>query len=274
MMLDELLCARDASNGAVVFGLTFAGRVGLAAGIARTGNELAGLTALRLGHVEIGTVTRTNELLIDRSSIPAAFRVGVNFGSSIPGLDENVIEDYAAVMAAAWDDADFLVANLSSPRAGRTGNTPGVDDLLARLRSMQNRLAGRAGRMRPLLIKIAGGNTGDAMPVALVAARRLAFEGVVLVTPDLDRLKAVRDYMPCGEIVSVGGVSTQECIARRLEAGAALVQFHSAFVDGGVARYRLMRDTKGTPKRQLVEKGAPWAANADPVDRGQVARML
>ncbi len=234
-MLDERLRARDASKGAMVFGLPFAHRIGLAAGIARTGIELAGLMALKLGHVEIGTVTRPSDLCVDRSIIPADFRVGINFGSSMPGLDENVIEDYAAVMAAAWHDADFLVANLSSPRAGRTGDTPGVDDLLARLRSVQNRLAARAGQMRPLLIKISGGNAGDAMPAALVAARSLAFEGVVLVTPDLDRLKAVRDYVPCGEIVSVGGVSTQECIARRLEAGAALVQYHSAFFSHGIA---------------------------------------
>lgn len=255
-MLDERLRARDASKGAVVFGLTFADRIGLAAGIARTGIELAGLMALKLGHVEIGTVTRSSDLCVDRSSIPADFRVGINFGSSMPGLDGNVIEDYAALMAAAWQKADFLVANLSSPRAGRTGDTPGVENLLARLRSVQDRLAEGPGQMRPLLIKIAGGNAGDVMPAALVAARRLAFEGVVLVTPDLDRLKAVRDYMPCGEIVSVGGVSTQECIARRLEAGAALVQYHSAFVAGGVARRQLMRDTKGMPMLLPPVKGS------------------
>jgi len=272
-MLDELPLTKNASSAAVVFGLSFSERIGLAAGIVRTGIELVGLATLELGHVEIGTVTRPNDLCIDRSSIPAAFRVGVNFGSSMPGLGENVIDDYAAVLAAAWDEADFLVANLSSPYAGRTGDTPGVCALLEHLRGMQERLAAKTGRMRPLLIKILGGKAGDAIPAALVAARRLAFDGVVLVTPDLDRVKAVRDYMPCGEIVSVGGVSTQECIARRLEAGAALVQIHSAFVAGGVARHRLMRDTKGTPKKQLVQKGAPWAADADPVDDGQEPKM-
>lgn len=236
-MLDELMPNDNASKPAVVFGMGFTNPIGLAAGIARTGIELAGLATLGLGHVEIGTVTRPVDLRIERSCMPATFRVGVNFGSSLPGLDDHVIDDYEAVMAAAWDGADFLVANLSSPRAGRTGDTPGVGDLLSRLRSMQDRLATRTGLFRPLLIKIAGGNAGDAMPAALATARRLAFEGVVLVTSDLARLRAVRDFMPCGEIVSVGGVSTGECIAQRLEDGAALVQIHSAFVSIAAARY-------------------------------------
>lgn len=234
-MIEELLGSAVASRPVLALGQCFSSCIGLAAGIDRTGRNLATLAGIGFGHVEIGTVTRPSDLCVDRSSIPADFRVGINFGSSMPGLDEKVIEDYAAVMAAAWHNSDFLVANLSSPGAGRTGDTPGVDDLMTRLRSVQDRLAARAVQMRPLLIKISGGKAGDAMPAALVAARRLALEGVVLVTPDLDRLRAVRDYMPCGEIVSVGGVSNQECIARRLEAGAALVQYHSAFFSHGIA---------------------------------------
>lgn len=235
-MLDELLrtdCARDQVHA---LGLRFLNRIGLAAGIDRTGSELAALADLGFGHVEIGTITKASDIAIDRSRLPAGFRVGVNFASSLPGLDDDVIDDYVAVMVAAWDRADFLVANLTSPRAGRTGDTPGVDVLMARLRRMQDRLAAATGLLRPLLIKISGGRRGDAMPAALVAARRHAFEGVVLVTHDLDRMQAARDFLACGDIVSVGGASTPECVCSRIAAGAALVQIHSAFVTGGFTR--------------------------------------
>lgn len=235
-MLDELLRADCARNQVHALNLHFPNRIGLAAGIDRTGRELAALADLGFGHVEVGTITKASDIEIDRSRLPAGFRVGINFASSLPGLDGDVIDDYVAVMIAAWDRADFLVANLTSPRAGRTGDTPGVDMLMARLRSMQGRLAARSGLLRPLLIKISGGRRGDAMPAALVAARRHAFEGVVLVTHDIDRMKAARDFMACGDIVSVGGVSSPACICSRLAAGAALVQIHSAFVTGGFTR--------------------------------------
>ncbi len=228
----------DVPAPTVAMGLSFANPIGLAAGIDRTGKLLSTLSRLYVGHLEIGTITSANDLDLDPRAAPANFRIGINFGSARAGIADGVIDDYVTLMAAAWDKADYLVANLTAPGCGRTGDTPGLAALLTRLGREKDRLAQRTGRCPPLLAKISPGST--TLPAALTAALRFQFDGIVLVTARLDQVKAARDMVAERTIISVGGVACVSDVKSRLLAGANLVQVHSAFVAGGADTLRAM----------------------------------
>lgn len=225
--------SRRGSAATTVMGLAFANALGLAAGIDRTGANLARLTACGVGHIEIGTVKDARTLAIDRTSLQAPLVVGVNIGSARPGLDDDVIDDYARMLNAVWDTADYVVANMSAPLDGRNEETPGVERLLARLKAEQRDRAAAASKRVPLLLKSGGGRAGAGIPQAIQAARDTAIDGVVLVSACLDRLCEIRDFLGSTPVISVGGVTCAEEVAERLAAGAALVQVHSAYESGG-----------------------------------------
>ena len=137
-----------------VAGLTFPNPLGLAAGLDKNGEAVAGLFGLGFGFVEVGTVTPRaqpgnpkprlfrlpeHEALINRMGFnnegaeamamrlaALTFRpgpLGVNLGKNKDTPLEAAAEDY--VRAAGWLSpyADYLVVNLSSP------NTPGLRTL-------------------------------------------------------------------------------------------------------------------------------------------------
>ena len=116
-------------HAAVQFaGLSFANPLGLAAGFDRQGTMIRALGRLGFGHIEIGTVTPEDRLAYTRLPI-GGLRIGVNIGSRRRGLDEDVIADFATVLQAVFQKADYIVANLSSPFASRAADTRGIERL-------------------------------------------------------------------------------------------------------------------------------------------------
>jgi dihydroorotate dehydrogenase len=161
-----------------VAGLRFANPLGLAAGVDKNGEAIAGFFGLGFGAVEIGTLTplpqpgnarpRLFRLPEDRAVVN---RYGFNNDGLAAGLDQarrarrggilgiNVgankeaadrIADYATGVAAAAPIANYVTINISSP------NTPGLRDLQsgAALRDLLAR-AGAAKGGTPLFLKIA-----------------------------------------------------------------------------------------------------------------------
>lgn len=216
-----------------VMGLSFSGPLGVAAGVDRDGRKIASLDLAGFGHIEIGTVTPETPIAFQER--PRALRVGFNFGSARQGLDDGVIEDYCAALRYVSERADYLCANLTSPHGGRGGDSPGVESLLRRLRAERYHLAEQSARVAPLLIKVAAGRGNDLMPRAIAEARRLRFDGVVLVCADLPRIGAVKDFIGDLDLISVGGVTTAEEVGGRIRCGASLVETHSAFLAGEAA---------------------------------------
>ena len=140
-----------------LWGLTFDGPIGLAAGLDKNGVAIDAFAALGFSHVEIGTVTalpqpgndlpRLFRLVSDRAVInrmgfnndgavkigarlAARYRerrpecvLGVNIGKSKVVDLEAALDDYLASTRALAAVADYLVVNCSSP------NTPGLRDL-------------------------------------------------------------------------------------------------------------------------------------------------
>ena len=136
----------------VVAGLDFANPIGLAAGVDKDGEAIAGFLGLGFGAVEIGTLTplpqsgnpkpRLFRLVADRAVINrmgfnngglegglararaarrGAGRLGINVGANKDASDR--VADYVAGVTAAARIADYVTINISSP------NTPGLRDL-------------------------------------------------------------------------------------------------------------------------------------------------
>jgi len=223
-------------------GLDFSNPLGLAAGVDRTGCLLPTLASLGFGHVEVGTITRGTTGVRLSTAMRPRLRVGVNIGSARRGLDDKVIDDYVAAFERVCDQADYVAVNLSSPFLERSGDTPGVDSLVRRLGEAWAGHCAETGHRVPLLIKLACGAPGTALPAAITAVRRHKLSGVVLVSSSLVQIAAVCNYLEGAAVISVGGVASAVDVAARLAAGAALVQIHTA----------LVRDGPGGPKRILA----------------------
>jgi dihydroorotate dehydrogenase len=171
-----------------LWGLKFPNRVGLAAGLDKTGEAIDGFGAMGFGHVEIGTLTPrpqpgtekprlfrivekeaiVNRMGFNNPGMTAGMAnvarrtwkgiVGVNIGKNFDTPNERAVDDYLICLRAAWPQADYVTVNLSSP------NTKGLRDLqqegtcralIRALRSEQAVLGQQHGRHVPVLIKIA-----------------------------------------------------------------------------------------------------------------------
>jgi dihydroorotate dehydrogenase len=185
--------------------------------------------------------------------------VGVNIGKSRVVAVDEAIGDYLESTRLLAPVADYLAVNVSSP------NTPGLRGLqeLERLAPLLAAVRDAAGET-PVLVKIApdladaevrrvsglaaglglagliATNTtlsrdGLRSPAAEVErAGEGGLSGAPLAARALEVLRIVRAVVPeefC--VVSVGGVETAEDVARRLAAGATLVQGYTAFLYRG-----------------------------------------
>ena len=160
-----------------VAGIDFANPLGLAAGVDKDAEAIAGFHALGFGAVEVGTLTplpqpgnprpRLFRLVADRAIInrmgfnngglAAALKrlptrpkgvLGLNVGANKDSSDR--IADYVAGVTQAARAADYVTINISSP------NTPGLRDLQggAALADLLARCTGARGTT-PLFLKVA-----------------------------------------------------------------------------------------------------------------------
>lgn len=174
----------DASASVRVAGIDFPNPVGLAAGLDKNGEAIAGLFGLGFGSVEIGTLTpkpqsgnlkprlfrlAQDEAVINRmgfnnDGIDAALTrvarlkhragvLGINVGANKDSADR--VADYTLGVTKAAPLADYLTINVSSP------NTPGLRDLQSRPALDELLAAVDAARVlgdgarRPVFLKIA-----------------------------------------------------------------------------------------------------------------------
>lgn len=185
--------------------------------------------------------------------------LGVNIGKSRVVPIEEAIDDYRESARLLAPLADYLAVNVSSP------NTPGLRGLqeLDRLSPLLEAVRKEAGET-PVLVKIAPdlsdaevrrvselavglGLAGlvavnttlaraglSSNPAEVARAGEGGLSGAPLAARSLEVLRIVRSVVPpefC--VVSVGGVETAEDVAKRLSAGATLVQGYTAFLYRG-----------------------------------------
>mgnify|MGYP003666792174 CR=1 FL=1 len=202
-----------------LMGLTFANRVGLAAGLDKNADHLDALGALGFGFVEVGTVTPNaqpgnpkprlfrlaqHEAIINRFGFnnkgvehlvqqvkKRHYRgiVGINIGKNLTTAVENALDDYLLCLEAVHPVADYITVNVSSP------NTPGLrtlqfgeqlDALLGPIRARTNEL-NIADRHVPLLIKIAPDMSAEEVALMAASIERNALDGVIATNTTVSR---------------------------------------------------------------------------------------
>lgn len=220
-------------------GLDLPNPVGLAAGLDKNAEALAGLSRLGFGFVECGSVTplaqdgnpkpRLFRLSQDRAIInrmgfnnagleafaghlanrPAGCVVGANLGAN--KQTEDRASDYVTGLRRLSGLADYFTVNISSP------NTPGLralqgraalDDLLGRVDAARTPGAG------PVFLKIAPDLTADEIGMIVEAALAHRIDALIVSNTTLDRPESLRS----SDRGESGGLSGAPLRDRALEA--------------------------------------------------------
>ena len=280
-----------------VMGLRFPNPVGLAAGLDKNGDHIDALAALGFGFIEIGTVTPRPQ---PGNPKPRLFRIperqaivnrmgfnnggvdnllarvaaaqfprrggilGINIGKNFDTPIEKAADDYLICLDKVYDAASYVAVNISSPNTKNLRDLQrddALDDLLARLKLAQARLADQRGRYVPMALKIAPDL--DDLQIRAIAdlLRRHRMDGVIATNTTLARtgVEGLRNANEAGglsgaplreastavlkklaaalagevPIIGVGGIMNGADAAAKIAAGASLVQFYSGFIYRG-----------------------------------------
>ncbi len=234
-------------GGVTVMGLRFPNRIGLAAGMDKTGEAVDGFGALGFGHIEVGTVTPRpqpgnepprlfrlireeaviNRMGFNNPGLEAMLRhlerrrtfrgvLGVNLGKNFDTPNERAVEDYVAGLRAFYPVADYVAVNLSSP------NTKGLRDLQSvnafaalfdRLLEERRLLQAEHGIYRPIAVKVAPDLSPEQTADLAAVINRLPLDAVIATNTTIDR-SAVQGHPLAGE---AGGLSGRPLAAKSLE---------------------------------------------------------
>ncbi len=206
-----------------VMGLSFPNRIGLAAGMDKSGLAVAAFGALGFGHVEIGTITPRaqpgneqprlfrlleHQAIINRMGFNnpgmavvlanleksrQGFKgiVGINIGKNFDTPNENALDDYLTGFRQAYSAADYIAINLSSP------NTKGLRDLQAAdttrqlikaLQDERKKLAkSNQGRQVPIVVKIAPDLSDPHIYELAAVFSETHIDGVIATNTTIDR---------------------------------------------------------------------------------------
>ena len=286
-------------------GLKFRNRVGLAAGLDKDAHCIEGLLAMGFGFVEVGTLTPRaqpgnpkprlfrlvdDEALINRMGFnnggvaaaveriraarrrlgPTAGMIGVNIGKNKDTDNADAACDYLLGLEAAYDVADYVTINISSP------NTAGLRDLqesdalhalLTTLKRRRDELRSQRDRNVPLAAKIAPDLSDEAIDAVARVLLDVGVDGCIATNTTVSRPIANSTEwrneagglsgkplngmaVHCVErlarslggrvpIVGVGGIHDVASARRFLDAGATLLQVYTGFIYRGP---QLVRD--------------------------------
>jgi dihydroorotate dehydrogenase len=277
-----------------LMGLTFANRVGLAAGFDKNGIAVHGLARLGFGFIEIGTVTPRPQpgnprprvfrlpgadALINRLGFPShgldivAARLsqqranvvcGINIGKNADTPIDQAAVDYVTCLRGAYDIADYVTINISSPNTAnlRSLQAPTLlRHMLSILMDERARLRSASGRHVPLVLKLSPDMEADELAGVAELLRPLGVDGVVATNTTVTR-PGVESLPHAGEkgglsgaplferslavvrtlrqllgddypLIGVGGINSAERARQMREAGADLVQVYTGLVYRG-----------------------------------------
>lgn len=292
------------SDPIMCFGLQFPNRVGLAAGLDKNGECVPAWQAIGFGFVEVGTVTpraqmgnpkprlfrlTEHQAIINRMGfnnrgidylveqlryIKRLCPVGINIGKNKDTSLERAAEDYLFCFEKAYEMADYITVNISSP------NTPGLRTLqqadflraiLVPLVESRKKLADKFSKNVPILVKIAPDLEEQEISPLVDELVTLQVEGVIATNTTVSRpsylgaqhqqegglsgapltalsTKIVRLlHEKAGEalpIVAAGGIMTAQDAKEKFEAGASLVQLYTGLIYRGPSLIREIKAVK------------------------------
>ncbi|MEO0446493.1 MAG: quinone-dependent dihydroorotate dehydrogenase [Verrucomicrobiota bacterium] len=286
-----------------VMGVRFPNAVGLAAGMDKAGEAVDAFGAIGFGHVEVGTVTPRpqpgnprprlfrlveQEAVINRMGFnnPGMDAVlehlsqrksfsgvlGINLGKNFDTPNEEAVEDYQKGLRKAYQEADYLVVNLSSPNTKGLRDLQAIDSCQALLETLQrdrdDLVERHDGLRRPIAVKLSPDLEEDHLKGLAEMLSSIQVDGVIVTNTTLDRSRVkghpsaeeagglsgaplrerARDALrlwrealsPKIPIISVGGIGDGEEARRRLELGASLVQVYTGLIYRGPVLVREM----------------------------------
>ena len=190
--------------------------------------------------------------------------LGINIGKNFDTPVERAVDDYLLCLHAAYEYADYITINISSP------NTPGLrtlqygeelQQLLKPLKRKQYELAEQHRRYVPLVVKVAPDLNEEAIQGMSEVFIDTGIDGLIATNTTLDK-DLVQDFKYGTEqgglsgkplthastevirrfhqqlgndipIIGVGGIMSADDAQAKLAAGARLVQLYSGFIYGG-----------------------------------------
>ena len=234
--LSGLVARRPADDPRTVMGLTFPNPVGLAAGLDKNGDCIAGLAALGFGFIEIGTVTPLpqpgnprprlfrlpqakgiiNRMGFNNGGVDALIEnvkragyrgiLGINIGKNAATPIEKAADDYLICLRKVYAHASYVTVNISSPNTKNLRQLQGGDELdalLAQLKAEQLKLADMHGKYVPIALKIAPDlDAGQIKQIAALLTKH-RIDGVIATNTTLSREGV--EHLPHG--AETGGLS-------------------------------------------------------------------
>jgi dihydroorotate dehydrogenase len=210
--------------------------------------------------------------------------LGINIGRNKDTPNESAEQDYLHCLERVYPLADYVTVNISSP------NTAGLRELqeeqalrrlVGTLREAQEKLGALHGKRVPMLVKVAPDLSDDDIDAAGRVLADLQVDGVIATNTTVSRL-AVQEHPLAREtgglsgaplmdkstavlrmlrtrlpesipLVGVGGVLSGADAAKKMAAGASLVQLYTGLVYRGPAligeSVDAMRRRKEAPSR-------------------------
>lgn len=192
--------------------------------------------------------------------------LGINIGRNKDTPNESAERDYLVCLEKVYPLADYVTVNISSP------NTAGLRELqeeqalrrlVGTLREAQERLGAQHGKRVPMLVKVAPDLTDDDIDACARVLGDLQVDGVVATNTTVSRL-SVQEHRHAREsgglsgaplmdkstavlrmlrtrlpesipLVGVGGILGGADAAKKMAAGASLVQFYTGLIYRGPA---------------------------------------
>jgi len=234
--LNSLVARRPPDDPRSVMGLTFPNPVGLAAGLDKNGECIAGLAALGFGFIEIGTVTPLpqpgnpqprlfrlpqanaiiNRMGFNNSGVDALIEnvkradyrgiLGINIGKNATTPIEKAADDYLICLRKVYAHASYVTVNISSPNTKNLRQLQGGDELdalLAQLKTEQEKLADTHGKYVPIALKIAPDLEGEQIAQIAHLLTKHRIDGVIATNTTLAREGV--EHLPHGN--ETGGLS-------------------------------------------------------------------
>jgi len=210
--------------------------------------------------------------------------LGINIGKNKDTPNESAESDYLFCLERVYPLADYVTVNISSP------NTAGLRELqeeqalrrlVSTLREAQERLGAQHGKRVPMLVKVAPDLSDDDIDAAARVLGDLGVDGVIATNTTVSRisvqehplaretgglsgaplmdkstavLRMLRTRLPEAiPLVGVGGILSGADAAKKMAAGASLVQCYTGLIYRGPALVGecvdAMRRRKEAPSR-------------------------
>jgi len=232
-------------NAVTIGGLTFPGKVGLAAGFDKNAEFYREFSMFGFGFMEIGTVTprpqpgnpkprlfrlASDNALINRMGFnnkgvdhaveqlrnkPVSLVVGGNIGKNTDTPNETAVADYTACFDKLYDAVDYFVINVSCPNIHGLEKLQDQDSLREIITAITGIRAQKTAR-KPVFLKISPDLSRAHLDEAISLCRENGMDGIIATNTTKGRKGLTSDSQRIQDIGN-GGLSGKPLIQNTVE---------------------------------------------------------